>query len=350
MLTKRVSASGGKKIKKYLLAFLLLEMLFTYTQPYANAQDYTANNTNPVSSQIEQYLCAPSKVDPSQTNTLIDKANVDYAAANNNNSGDLFKCINQIYKFAIVVAVVFGVFFIVIAGYIYMSAEGNQESVDKAKSIITSTIASLVILFSAFLLLQTLNPDLVKFQNIQPPSVVLPNAEVPGTATDPGTVTQPAKILANTILSKPQITLSTVHPSGNVDAANAAQNIKDTSLGNPAQRSSYTDGGIKGPGGSISLTQIMLQGMVVLSGQFSFRVSEIAGGVHSNEPNDSHYTGRAFDVDQINGKPVNSNNPDYKAFEQGCKNAGAVQVLGPGDAGHDTHIHCGWAVGSATSS
>ena len=52
-----------------------------------------------------------------------------------------------------------------------MSAEGNQESVDKAKNILTTSIASLVILFAGYLLLKAINPDLIQFKSIQPPSV-----------------------------------------------------------------------------------------------------------------------------------------------------------------------------------
>lgn len=93
------------------------------------------------------------------------------AGASNTASNDLYNCINRVYRFAIVLASVAGVLLIVIAGYIYMSAEGNSESVDKAKSIITSTITALVILFVGYILLRALNPDLIQFRNIQPPSV-----------------------------------------------------------------------------------------------------------------------------------------------------------------------------------
>ena len=74
------------------------------------------------------------------------------------------------------------VFFVVIAGYLYMNAGGNAEGVEKAKSIVTSSITSLVILFAAYILLRALNPQLIAFQTIQPPSVILPNA----TAWNPG--------------------------------------------------------------------------------------------------------------------------------------------------------------------
>jgi hypothetical protein len=144
----------------------------------SGSADYT---TAGVGAQIKQYLCAPSDPDPKQTS--FTGSQVEYSANNNKASGDLYNCINRLYRFAIVTAAVVGVFFIVIAGYLYIGAGGNQESVDKAKSILASTVTSLVILFAGYILLKALNPDLIKFRPIQPPSVVLDTAEPPEAET-----------------------------------------------------------------------------------------------------------------------------------------------------------------------
>jgi hypothetical protein len=182
------------KIKKYILGFLLLELLFAYTSAYAQnntSYDYSQGGTNPVSSQIEKYLCAPSPVITSQTsntNTMFAGMQItqQQAAANNANGGDLYRCINQLYKFAIVVASVGGVLFIVIAGYIYMSANGEAESVTKAKNILETTITAIVILLAGYVLLKAINPDLIQFQPIQPPSVVPTSTLVSGGAAGGG--------------------------------------------------------------------------------------------------------------------------------------------------------------------
>jgi hypothetical protein len=102
-----------------------------------------------VSKGIEDYLCSPKS----------------------DGSAVLYQCINQLYKLAIVIASVVGVFFIVIAGYVYMSSDGSSEAVDKAKSILESTITSIVILLAGWVLLNALNPDLVQFHPITPPAV-----------------------------------------------------------------------------------------------------------------------------------------------------------------------------------
>lgn len=162
------------RFRVYFLILLFVMQFFAYTEIFAqNTQvyDYTQGGSNPVSSQIKKYLCAPTersadKGDVSFMNP-IDNTDVVVNAASN----DLYICINQLYKFAIVLASTVAVFFVVIAGYIYMSAEGNQESVDRAKSILVSSITALVILMGGYVLLRTINPDLIKFKQIQPTSV-----------------------------------------------------------------------------------------------------------------------------------------------------------------------------------
>jgi len=139
------------KIKKYFLLLLLTELLFAYAPAFAQTPSPTYTG---VQNSITTYLCDPTA----------------------GGSGVLYQCINQIYKFAIVAASVLGVLFIVIAGYVYMGSDGTQESVDKAKSILESTITALVILLAGYVFLYTLNPDLVQFHGntLQPVSITAP--------------------------------------------------------------------------------------------------------------------------------------------------------------------------------
>ncbi len=160
----------SNKLKKFLLSLMLLEMLFSFTPAFAAdaIPDYSQGGKNPVSSQIEKYLCAPT--DASKTGEIVSELtgkNVTNPASNPAGS-DLYNCVNRIYKFAIIFASVMAMFFIVIGGYVYMSAEGNTESVDKAKSILTSSITALVLLFSVYILLRYINPDIIKFSSFQP--------------------------------------------------------------------------------------------------------------------------------------------------------------------------------------
>ncbi|MBA3468387.1 MAG: peptidoglycan-binding protein [Herpetosiphonaceae bacterium] len=142
--------------------------------------------------------------------------------------------------------------------------------------------------------------------------------------------------LATTIRDSSRIKLATVHVSGVVDSANARQNIVDTANGGAARRSSYQNA----PGGSVYLDTRLLNGMITLSQSWTYSVSEIAGGSHS--ATSRHYAGVAVDVNVINGSHVSSSHPNQSAFRSKCSALGATEVLGPGNTGHSTHIHCAW--------
>ena len=142
--------------------------------------------------------------------------------------------------------------------------------------------------------------------------------------------------LASTILKTHRITLATTHVSGVRDNATARDNIVDTAHGRRAHRSCYGTA----PCGSVYLDVSMLRAMLQLRKGFTFRVSEIAGGSHT--AGSRHYAGKAFDVDVVDGRGVSAANPHVRSFMARCRALGAVEVLGPGDPGHATHVHCGW--------
>jgi zinc D-Ala-D-Ala carboxypeptidase len=142
--------------------------------------------------------------------------------------------------------------------------------------------------------------------------------------------------IASRILANSRITLWPYSPvsSSSSDGADARSNIRDTANGGAAKRSCFGNA----PCGTVLLSSTMLSAMETIAGSYSFRVTAIAGGSHS--ANSYHYTGRSFDVDVINGVGVSSSNSYYRAFMQRCRDLGAIEVLGPGDAGHSTHLHC----------
>jgi hypothetical protein len=142
--------------------------------------------------------------------------------------------------------------------------------------------------------------------------------------------------LAATILRSHRISLATSHVSGVRDNATARDNIVDTAHGRRAHRSCYGTA----PCGSVYLDVAMLRGMLALRHGFTFRVSEIAGGSHV--AGSRHYAGKAFDVDILDGQAVSASNPHFRSFMARCRALGATEVLGPGDPGHATHLHCAW--------
>src|SRR5688572_4346208 len=98
--------------------------------------------------------------------------------------------------------------------------------------------------------------------------------------------------LAVDIRDNNRIYLSTTHPSGVVDNANARQNIVDTANGQQAKRSSYGTA----PGGTTWLDPRLLDCMSRLEVVYgySYSVSELAGASHS--AGSYHYYGTAKDV------------------------------------------------------
>ncbi|MDQ7826560.1 MAG: hypothetical protein RDV48_27405 [Candidatus Eremiobacteraeota bacterium] len=146
--------------------------------------------------------------------------------------------------------------------------------------------------------------------------------------------------LAKKILNTPEITLRSDLPSGNPPrGSDSLTNIVDTSEGKPALRSDYGTA----PGGSVPLDKRMLNGMLELHDKYGFsvRISSIAGGSHSK--NSFHYSGTAFDIDRINDIEVSKKDGLHDKVMAALKKLGAIEILGPGNANHDHHIHVAWS-------
>lgn len=150
--------------------------------------------------------------------------------------------------------------------------------------------------------------------------------------------------LATQVLLNGNIALATVHSSGVVDSASARQNVVDIAGGGLAARSNYQGA----PGGTTAISSRVFQAMLTLAASFALGVSELAGGSHARDS--LHYSGRAFDVNVVNGVHVDVNDPSsqhralFDSFRVACKGTGAALVLGPGDnAQHATHFHLQFA-------
>lgn len=130
------------------------------------------------------------------------------------------------------------------------------------------------------------------------------------------------------------------------NASSARQNILDTARCTTAQTSARSDVGVD----QIWLHTGLLSTMkaLVASYNYSYFAGFIAGGDHSS--GSYHYRGTAKDVSYINGRIVSSSNPYWRTYNQRCRDRGAVEVLGPGFPGHDTHVHNAWPSGGAASS
>lgn len=71
------------------------------------------------------------------------------------------QCISGIYTWSLTVVGILAFFQIIYAGVMYLTAAGNASRISQAKSKIFKSILGIIILFSSYLILYTINPDLV---------------------------------------------------------------------------------------------------------------------------------------------------------------------------------------------
>jgi hypothetical protein len=262
------------------------------------------------------------------------------AGANN----DVFDCVNQLYKYALIISSIGAVITIMIAGYMYIFSGGSDKRVGTAKTLITSSLLGIAVLLSGFLLLKQINPNILTIGNITPNQLaqrdwteVEDGGEVPPGLPPVTGVTVPtgtAQELASQILNNNRITLlgDSADPR-----SSARQNIIDTSNGQPA----YTSTRGEGRGAQTPLDARMLAAILAMAQISPIQVNYIAGGNHSDTS--KHYRGKGFDI-QADPKNPGLN----KALQDACRAAGATEILGPPGTGyktaedHNTHIHCGW--------
>ncbi len=99
-----------------------------------------------VDSSLKDYLCTPSEPADGK---------------------DLERCINRLYRFSLSAGALVLVFFLVLAGYLYITS--GETGKGKAKSILSNSLVGMAILAGSYVLLYFINPSLVAFKPIQPP-------------------------------------------------------------------------------------------------------------------------------------------------------------------------------------
>ena len=81
--------------------------------------------------------------------------------------------VQAIYKFGIWTVGIAAMLMISIGGFMYLTSAGNTSKTGQAKEIITDAIIGVILALVSYLLLYTINPDLVKNSaEIQAPSSV----------------------------------------------------------------------------------------------------------------------------------------------------------------------------------
>lgn len=260
-------------------------------------------------------------------------------------SSNLSRCVNNIYIVSLAIAGAVAFFMFIIAGYLYTT--GTEAAITTAKSILGSTFAALLILFGAFVILNTIDPEFTKIPNIKVDQVSCAGNSC-DTSFDPdkfredqlareGKSPDDVKGVANEILQTGKIQLATVHASGAVDGATARRNIIDAANNASAARSSYGNA----PGGGVVLDIKMLKALLEIGKTYEVSVSEIAGGSHS--VNSAHYDGKAFDINYVNKVHLGGSEAATTALAQNiidiCRSNGATLAQYESNL---NHVHCEW--------
>ncbi len=77
------------------------------------------------------------------------------------NNGTIGECVSGLYNWSLAIVGVVAFVQIIYAGFLYLTAAGNTSKTGDAMSKISNAVLGIVLLFSSYLILNTINPDLV---------------------------------------------------------------------------------------------------------------------------------------------------------------------------------------------
>ncbi len=134
-------------------AFIILGMnpFLAYAQQTPNTATTGSQQSLPaynagVDQSISDYLCTPSQ--PADGH-------------------DLERCVNRLYRFSVTAGAIVVVFFVVLAGYMYIT--GGETGKGKGKAMLFNALTGIGIILISYVLLYFINPSLVVIKPIQPP-------------------------------------------------------------------------------------------------------------------------------------------------------------------------------------
>ena len=106
-----------------------------------------------------------------------------------NTSADPGEYFNNIYRLMVGITGVLAVIMIVVGGLEYIASAANPSAKESAKKRIWAAIGGLLLALSSYLILQTINPDLVNFNlNIEKKTLQQTGGAPSGGTTSGGTI------------------------------------------------------------------------------------------------------------------------------------------------------------------
>ncbi|MBT6334640.1 MAG: hypothetical protein HOJ29_01465, partial [Candidatus Magasanikbacteria bacterium] len=75
--------------------------------------------------------------------------------------------IEAVYRYALAAASVVAIIMMIVAGLQWMTSAGSSDGIQKAKARMTKAVIGLLIAMGSYLILYTINPELIKFRNLR---------------------------------------------------------------------------------------------------------------------------------------------------------------------------------------
>lgn len=83
--------------------------------------------------------------------------------------------IGAIYNYGLAIAGILATIVLMAAGVIWLTSGGDSGKVSQAKELISGSVAGLIILIVSWVILNTVNPDLVNLKSISPTNIIKKN-------------------------------------------------------------------------------------------------------------------------------------------------------------------------------
>ncbi len=162
--------------------FMMVSLVFGYVAPAA-AQTNQQGNISNIKNELNKNATQANLVTYSGVEGSL-RAYLCVPIEGDNGTG-LYDCVQKLYRFGVVVGALLLVFFVVLAGYMYIT--GSEGGKKNAKDLLFSALTGVGVILFSYLLLSFINPNLVRFKPIQPPifrAADLPSCEDIGYKTD----------------------------------------------------------------------------------------------------------------------------------------------------------------------
>lgn len=230
--------------------------------------------------------------------------------------------------------------FIIIGGFTLTISAGNQEMIERGRSMLVNSVIGLFIVLSSYLIVGTTLKIIGYNETIFGKWAEVPAELAPSTPPSSPSITPPSSLPQNSstqkIAENIQTNYSKIVPDTNADCAgySAQTTINDLAKGKLAKACSPSCDCTN----EVSVNQNMLQATYDIGQKYNIRITSITTGKHS--ATSKHYSGNAIDI-----VPYNANNWQNIVNEYNTKGCSAYCEASGGALSKDcsslspNHVH-----------